>query len=81
MAVELSALSCLTLQRALSNLLFLLHRTVTGLGDPLYEEEQNTSRTFAAWSKLPATPMVSVAHILSPSKGEEMFVSFSGVLC
>lgn len=81
MTVELSTLSCLTLQCALPNLLFLLHIAATGLGKPWYEEEWNISRTFAAWFKLPMSPVVSMAPILSPSKGGEMCVNFSTVLC
>ena len=81
MTIELSTLSCLTLQCARSNLLFLLRIAATGLGNPWYEEEQNISRTFAAWPKLRTSPVVSLARILSPYKGGEMSVNFSAVLC
>lgn len=81
MTVELPTLNCLMLQCALSNLLFLLCIAATDVGNPCYEKDQNISRTFAARSKLPTSPLVSVARILSPSKGGETSVKFSAVLC
>lgn len=65
---------------ALSNLLFLLCIAATDMGNTWYEEEQNISRTFVAWPKLPMGPVVSMALILSPSKGGETSVNLSTVL-